>query len=227
MPATIGVLVGRHCHHRLVQQRHACDRLALHHQRLTSSHTSKRHQIRVAEARTNLTGLLERGEGVGRRVVFQTLQGSRQHEITALDTVVATVIEEPMGASQPAACSRHLPVVQQHEAKPERATDGPRPVAQAQTFFVGTCEESLALLILAREICCLCQPLQAIYVQRSFLVGSRQDRVCIAPATPGEGNMACVQSGMFGHTDAYSRRLIVDQFVIPVMGSGRFQLERG
>jgi len=105
-------LAGRDGDHDLVEQRHALRGLAQPGQGLPPAEPRERRQVWVAEAVADLGGLAEGGVG-GRGVASgKALKRDRQEQVSLLNTVQMTIVEQPPGPGEPAAAAGGLTPVQ-------------------------------------------------------------------------------------------------------------------
>ena len=137
-----GELAGGHRHHRLVEQAQPLLETPVLDQDVAPLVRGEREQVRIAEALGDRRRLARGGGGplpVAARLLFE----DRGHEqIAALDAITLLAIEQPLGASEPAARAAHLATPGQRDADPERAPKRRQLPARREVGPMGALEEA-------------------------------------------------------------------------------------
>ena len=155
-------------------------------QSLPEAQPTERHQLRVAEAFADPGRLLE--GSVGRRGIAREQEPKREghEEVSSLDAVVLTIVEESLAPGLPAAAARRLPFDQQMEGEPEGAPGGVRRVSSIQEPVMRTRVGVGAVGVPAGEVSGHREPLQVVRPERPFAIRGRQLGVRIPPGLPAE-----------------------------------------
>jgi hypothetical protein len=194
-----GELAGDHRHHGLVERGHGFAHPAQPHQGAAQDVQRERDQVGVASVPAD-PGCprrhLLRGRVVARHDV---LDRDREQQVAALGAVRRLVLQEPVGAGEPAAGLRQLSPAAQMERQPERAAGGPPGIAGLGMQLLGPLQRPQAVRHAAEEVGRGPQQLQILRRQRGRLVGQRERGIRIGPREPPGGLVASCQLAVPAH----------------------------
>jgi hypothetical protein len=176
-------LAGHDRHHRLVQQHQALTHPGRSHRGAALDAQRERDQVTIGNAPADRDGT---GRCLARahRITGHRLpQGDRQQEIAVLGALLL-VLQEAVGAGEPATGLRQLPLVDQVKGQPESAPRGPPPIAALGVELLGALQRPQAVLDLAEEIGGGRQQLQILPCQGGRSVGQRQRGIGLGPRPP-------------------------------------------
>ena len=123
-------------------------------------------QVRIAAALADRGGL-RRGRVRSLEVARgKVLLHDRQQQIAALGALVLLVLEQPLGAGDPAGRATHLAAKEKTEAQPECGTDGAQAFAGVQVRMMGTFERPQIVLVPTDQIRRHRQQLEILASQR-------------------------------------------------------------
>ena len=98
-----------------------------------------------------------------------------------LRTLLRLLLQEPVGAAQPATALREVALVIEMKEQPEGAARGPSRLAAVDMALIGAPQRVEALLHLSEQKCRGRQELEVVRVQRPLAIGQRQRGVRCLP----------------------------------------------
>ena len=134
-------------------------------------------EIGFAEASTDLRRTFGQAAGVREVTADDALEGDRQQHVAVLRALLRQVVQEPVGAAQPATCLGEVALVIEMEEQPVGGSHGPSRLAAVDVALIGAPQRVEALLHLSEQKCRGRQELEVVRVQRSLAIGERQSGV--------------------------------------------------
>ena len=141
-------------------------------------------QVRVPATLADLGGL-RRGRVRSLEVARgKVLLHDRQQQIAALGALVLLVLEQPLGAGDPAGRGAHLAAKEKTQAQPECGTDGAQAFAGFQVRVMGTFQRPQIIIVPTDQIGRHRQQLEILAFQSGRLIGCRERPVGVGPGAP-------------------------------------------
>ena len=199
-----GHLVRRDRHHRLVEQRHALGDLSAIDQAPALTDPGQCDELRVAEPITDL-GCLHKARVGGLDVAFERQsEGGAVAQVSLLDTISLTVVQQPLRPVDPPAATGQLTLVQQNEGQPEGATGGAGDLTGLHVLVVRTRPCVDAVVDPANEVRSRREPLQILELQMRVAFRGRQLRERVPPRPPSKRLTTSIDRVGHGHSLVHS-----------------------
>ena len=125
-------VAGNHRDHRFVEQRDACRDITEVDEGATASVTGKRRQIAIAKPVGDFGRLSECSVPCRRITMHDVLNGGRNQQISAHDTVEVRLVEDPFSSGEPTRGWSDGAALQQSECKPGGGSGGAFTVASIE-----------------------------------------------------------------------------------------------
>jgi hypothetical protein len=115
------------------------------------------------------------------------LQPDGDQQVSALDAVPLLALEQPLRATEPAACAGHLASEEQVVADPERTPRGARGIAGVRVQVMRALQAAQVVVVAAQHVGRSREQLQVLRAQRCRVVGARETLEGVEPRLRGIG----------------------------------------
>jgi hypothetical protein len=138
-------------------------------------------EVAVAEALADLARLLAQRQPTRAVARLPDLAGAPPEQIANLDAVLLTLVQDALGARDPARAAHWLALVVQPGPEPEGRPRGVRRLAALQECLIGACSELVGFLVAAGERGGRRQADQIVGLERRRRGGGGQRQVRVRP----------------------------------------------
>src|SRR5918998_1482836 len=174
-------------HHGVVEQCHALGDLPEVYQAAALTNPGQSSQLRIVIAVADSGSLSEAHAGARWIALERQAERGDIAQVSPFNTVPLVLVEQPLRPVDPPAAAGQVPLVQQDEGRPERATGGTGRIAEPGADVMSTRTDVDALLVPADQKRSNREPLQVLELERCVMIRGRQLRPRVSPGLPPEG----------------------------------------